>query len=54
MPPGKLTLLGASPGEPRPPTIRAAKELAFAAIVLPDDLFDPEITTAPGFSKTAA
>ncbi|WP_323118985.1 uroporphyrinogen-III C-methyltransferase [Burkholderia alba] len=40
---GKVTLLGAGPGDPELLTIKAAKALASADVVLLDDLVDPGV-----------
>jgi uroporphyrin-III C-methyltransferase len=42
---GKVTLLSAGPGELDLLTLRAAKALAAADVVLLDDLANPEIVT---------
>ena len=48
--PGKVTLVGAGPGDPELLTIKAVKAIQAATVLLVDDLVNPEITAlaAPG------
>jgi uroporphyrin-III C-methyltransferase len=42
--PGKVTLVGAGPGDPELLTVKAVKAIQAATVLLVDDLVNPEIT----------
>ena len=47
---GKVTLVGAGPGDPELLTIKAAKAIAAASLILVDDLVSDDVTALAGDS----